>query len=183
MYSSYSHESTSHHNHKAQQNTKCTNSLSTPTRKRSEIPWRNEGKNRKSVGTTCTINDRQFVICKNNATSQTVNKPCIFRKNLIRPNSCSFRAETWIEWVRNIRRTTYSHDGNHNNNSKQNNSSTKRRTATNKWPILKENRTCQYRMGKNAFVKSRSDKMKSKLPKDQMQKHTHPVYTAKELTI
>ena len=48
-------------------------------------------------------------------------------------------------------------------------------------PLLQKARTCQKNVG-NAVVVSRNDKLKNRILKDQMQKHTHLVQTGEELT-
>ena len=48
--------------------------------------------------------------------------------------------------------------------------------------MLQKNQDKSLKNVRNAFVQNRSVRVKNKLPKDQMQKHTHTVDTAKELT-
>ena len=48
--------------------------------------------------------------------------------------------------------------------------------------ILQKNKDTSSKNAENEFAKNKNDEVRINLPKDQMQKHTNFVHTAKELT-
>ena len=81
-------------------------------------------------------------------------------------------------------RISSSLDVNYNKDSEQTNTTTKFRSALNQFPIWPKKKPRHVIENvDNEFMKSRNVRVENKPPKDQMQKHTQLVQTAKEQCI